>query len=82
MEENSREVQVVNYTVTWTPHAEQELATVWVAATDRNAVTAATYQLDQEIAADPHGRGLSRGSSAVYTAVELPLGIEYSNRGR
>ncbi|AWM41005.1 hypothetical protein GobsT_04020 [Gemmata obscuriglobus] len=40
-------------------------------------VTAGSYRLDKEIATAPYGRGLSRGSPAVYTAVELPLGIEY-----
>ena len=67
----------MNYIVHWTEIALDELAAVWTAATDRNAVTAASHRLELDIAADPYGRGLLRASSANYTAVDLPLGIEY-----
>jgi hypothetical protein len=67
----------MNYIVHWTDVALNELAAVWTAAADRNAVTAASHRLEQDVAADPHGRGLFRASSANYTAVELPLGVEY-----
>ena len=39
----------MNYTVIWTPAAEAELAAAWVAASDREAVTTAAYQLEQEL---------------------------------
>jgi hypothetical protein len=67
----------MNYIVHWTDVALDELAVVWTAATDRNAVTAASHRLEQEIAADPYSRGLQRISTGNYTAVDLPLGIEY-----
>jgi hypothetical protein len=67
----------MNYIVHWTDIALDELAAVWTAAADRNAVTTASHQLEQDLAADPRGRGLFRASSANYTAVDLPLGIEY-----
>jgi hypothetical protein len=67
----------VNYAVTWTPNAEQELAAVWLAAADRNAVTVASHRLDQDLADDPFGIGLPRSSSVNRTAVEPPLGIDY-----
>ncbi len=67
----------MNYTVTWTPGAEQELAAVWLAAADRAAVTAASNRLDQELADDPFGIGLPRTASVNRTAVEPPLGIDY-----
>lgn len=67
----------MNYAVAWTPGAEQELVAVWVAATDRNAVTLASHQLDEDLARDPYGRGVERNSPANRTAVELPLGIDY-----
>ncbi len=67
----------MNYIVYWIVVALDDLAAVWMAAVDRNAVTAAAHQLEQEIAADPYGRGLFRASSGNYTAVDLPLGIEF-----
>ncbi len=67
----------MNYTVKWVKRALDQLAAVWMAAADRAAVTAASHRLEQEIAADPSGRGLPRGLPVVYTAIELPLGIEY-----
>ena len=67
----------MNYSVTWTPGAEQELAAVWLAAADRNAVTQASYRLDQDLAQDPFGRGFERSSSVDRTATDLPLGIDY-----
>jgi hypothetical protein len=66
----------MNYIVHWTEVALDELAAVWMAAADRNAVTAASHQLELDVAADPYGRGLFRASSGNYTAVDLPLGIE------
>lgn len=67
----------MSYIVHWTDAALDELAVVWLAAADQNAVTAASHQLELEIVANPTGRGLFRASSANYTAVDLPLGIEY-----
>jgi hypothetical protein len=67
----------MNYIVHWTDVALDELAAVWNVAADRNAVTTASHSFEQDVAADPYGRGLFRPSSANYTAVELPLGIEY-----
>jgi hypothetical protein len=67
----------VSYTVTWTPDAEQALAAVWLASTDRNAVTASANRLDQELEFDPYGRGIPRNASVNRTATDLPLGIDY-----
>jgi len=67
----------VNYAVTWTPSAHQELAAAWLAAADRNAVTAASHRLDQDLADDPFAIGLPRNSSVNRTAIDPPLGIDY-----
>ena len=45
----------MNYIVHWTDVALNELAAVWTAATDQNAVTAASHRLEQDITADPYG---------------------------
>jgi hypothetical protein len=34
------------FTVLWTPTAEQELASIWLGAGDRNAVTSAAHTID------------------------------------
>ena len=67
----------MNYIVHWTDVALDELAAVWVAAADQNAVAAASHQLEQDVAADPYGRGLFRASSGNYTAVGRPRGMGY-----
>ncbi len=67
----------MNYAVTWTPGAEQELAAVWLAAADRGAVAASSHRLDQDLANDPYARGVPRNSSVNRTATDLPLGIDY-----
>ena len=67
----------MNYAVFWTPDAEDGLADAWLAAPDRNAVTAASHALDQALAQDPYARGIPIGSPQTRTAVEYPLGIDY-----
>ena len=67
----------MNYTVVWVPLAENDLTSTWLAAPDRNAVTAASHRLDQDLATDPYAIGLPQGVPTARTAVDLPLGIEY-----
>jgi hypothetical protein len=67
----------VNYSVVWTPAAEQELAAVWLAASERTAVTAVSYRLDQELSQDPYNVGFDRDLPVNRTATDLPLGIDY-----
>jgi hypothetical protein len=42
----------MNYTVVWVPSAEQELAALWMAAADRDAVTRAAHEIDQQLRTD------------------------------
>ena len=67
----------MNYSVQWTEDALDELADVWLAAAERNAVTAASHRLDQDLANDPYAIGFPRNSSVNRTAVDPPLGIDY-----
>ena len=67
----------MNYRVQWIPAAEGQLASVWAAATDRHAVTAASTWLDRELARDPLNLGESRESPLVYVAFRSPLGVVY-----
>jgi len=66
----------MKYTVLWKPTAEADLARIWTAATDRNAVAAAADRIDALLARDPHSRGESRGGS-IRIMVELPLAVHF-----
>jgi hypothetical protein len=66
----------VNFNVVWVPSTAQELADVWLKASDRNAVTQAAFRLDQRLEQDPENEGESRpGNRRV--AFEPPLGITF-----
>ena len=39
----------MNYDVFWIPAAEQELAAIWLASDDRNAVTLAAHRLEERL---------------------------------
>ena len=65
---------MIRYTVVWVEDAQDELAELWTAATDRDAVTTATHAIDKELAEDPENKGveLSEGLRALY---QFPLRV-------
>jgi hypothetical protein len=67
----------MNYHVEWTSEAENDLATLWNTAADRNAVTAASAWLDAQLAVDPLHFGEPWASSVHRIAVDDPIGIEF-----
>lgn len=67
----------MNYRVEWPDDPLDELANVWTVAPDRNAVTAAAHQIEQDLARAPYARGFLIGSPQTRTTVEYPLGIDY-----
>ena len=67
----------MKYSVAWQPAALDELTSVWLAAVDRAAVTAASDWFDRELARDPFNVGESRASPLTFVAFRPPLGIEY-----
>ena len=67
----------MNYAVDWSQHALDELAAVWLAAADRNAVTASSHRLESAIGNDPYTESFERNSSVNRTAIDLPLGLDY-----
>ncbi len=67
----------MKYSVIWQRVAEGELAPVWLAASDRNAVTRAASRLDAQLASDPLHLGESRTSSVHRIAFDSPLGVEF-----
>jgi hypothetical protein len=63
-------------TVVWMPGAEQRLATVWMASSDRSGVTRAANEIDRLLAVDPQTIGDLRFDT-VRSAVVWPLGVEF-----
>ena len=51
----------MNYAVDFSSRAEDELAQLWVNASDRNAVTSAADEIERLLASDPLAQGESRG---------------------
>jgi hypothetical protein len=66
-----------SFTVDWTPAAEDELADIWLQATDRNAVTAAQAALEKRLEQDPTGYG-QHHSEGLYSITVPPLHAFYS----
>ena len=65
------------YIVEWKDRAERQLAAIWLAATDRNAVTMTSNRIDQELARRPLQLGESRASSVQRILIDPPLGVEF-----
>jgi hypothetical protein len=67
----------MNYTVFWTPDAEQELAAAWLAASDRDAVALMAHRLEQRLRADPRAVGDARRSSVERVVYAAPLSLSF-----
>jgi plasmid stabilization system protein ParE len=66
----------VNFTIVWSNAALQDLARIWTAVADRNAVTQASNQIDQMLSRDAQYVGESRvGNQRV--AFADPLGVRF-----
>jgi hypothetical protein len=66
----------VNFQVVWIPDALQDLAAIWMAASNRNAVTRAAQAIDLALAASPHTIG-KLVFDTVYEYNHPPLGVEF-----
>jgi len=66
----------VTYTVNWTANALQELASVWMAASNRNAVTHTANDIDDILEVFPYTVGEST-FDIVREYTRPPLGVEY-----
>jgi hypothetical protein len=64
----------MNWSVDWLPDADDALTNLWLAAPDRNAVTAAANQIERDLARNPHGVGESReGDTRIYIVPPLAV---------
>jgi hypothetical protein len=66
----------MNFTVIWSDAAIQDLARIWMNATDRNAITLASNEIDRILSCDPQHIGESRpgGQRVEFTD---PLGFRF-----
>ena len=67
---------MTGYSLAWLPAAEDELADLWVAAPDRQAVTAAQAAIDRMLARDPLGLGTAVAEGLLKITVD-PLTAYY-----
>lgn len=67
----------MNSTVEYKSRAENDLATIWMAASEREAGTVASAQLDAWLGDAALFHGESRRSSVHRVAFCPPLGLEY-----
>lgn len=65
------------YTVVWHQAARDELAELWLASDDRQAITVAANAIDSQLAVDPEtkGRGLEGDLRELGAA---PLRVEFA----
>ncbi|AWM39982.1 hypothetical protein GobsT_16190 [Gemmata obscuriglobus] len=64
------------FQVTWSRRAINQLAVIWMNATDQNSVSAASHAIGAALASDPENEGESRPNSrrVMYAS---PLGVRY-----
>jgi plasmid stabilization system protein ParE len=66
----------MNWTVIWKPDAEDDLATLWLNADDKAAISAAANRIDAQLRKDPLTAGESREKNRRIL-FEVPLGVVY-----
>jgi hypothetical protein len=67
----------MSYTVTWDRMAENELATIWINAQDKEAVRRAADFIDAELRSDPYSLSESRSGNARIMVIP-PLVVRYA----
>jgi hypothetical protein len=64
------------FIVRWVPEALNELATIWMQASDRTEITAAVARIDRQLQDDPEDQGESRDEGRRIL-LESPLGVMF-----
>jgi plasmid stabilization system protein ParE len=74
---------MARYTVTWSPQAEQRLADLSLSASDRQAVTQASHEIETSLALDPGRFGESRfGDTRLWFVAPLAVIFEVRDTDR
>lgn len=68
---------MTRFTVVWRREAEEELAKLWLQATDRAALSSASVAIDRTLANDPAEKGADIGQG-LFTLILAPLVVVYS----
>jgi len=68
---------VTPFAVDWAPAATAALATIWMQATDRTAVTSAQHRIDQLLEQDPFRNGRHR-CEGLFIIKVAPLACAYT----
>jgi hypothetical protein len=68
---------MTRYTVTWLNQALEQLAEIWLRATNRQSITAAADAVDIELAVDPDTKG-EAVAPKIRMLVVLPLDVLFS----
>jgi hypothetical protein len=66
----------MDWTVMWVPDAEAELAELWLASDDREAMTVATDQIEKQLRHNPESAGESRAEGRRILIMP-PLAVVY-----
>ena len=74
----------MNFTVHWVAFAQSHLAAIWLAAPDRQAVTAAAHRIDLALARDAQLKGESReaGHECSFSRPSASISTSMSQRKR
>jgi plasmid stabilization system protein ParE len=73
----------MNYQVTWRPSAEQQLAGLWLGASDKPDVQAAADRIDDLLERNPLGEGVARfGTSRILTVPPLTVYYDVDQNAR
>ncbi|MGE3809309.1 MAG: hypothetical protein AB7K24_31985 [Gemmataceae bacterium] len=67
----------MRFTVIWRPSATNELADIWVKATDRRQITETTFAIDQELSVDPESKG-EQFDEHRRILIDLPLAVMFT----
>jgi hypothetical protein len=67
------------FTVRWSQPALNQLATIWVQATDRMVITTTVNRIDRRLRRDPEDESESRDAGRRIL-LEAPLGVTFSVR--
>jgi hypothetical protein len=64
----------MNYSVTYKPSAERELADIWTRSSDRTAIADAANRLDRKLGRDPYVNSEARDGN-IRIQFEYPLAV-------
>ncbi len=67
----------MTFTVLWGQKAEQELADVWLSASDRESIVVGANEIDRLLESQPLSVGESRESSVSRVGIIPPLGVSF-----